>query len=65
MEKNFLSSLTIWGTIMAVLPTLLGPVVGGEDANLVGQYIDQIITGLGGLLAVFGRFRASAGLKLF
>ena len=62
--KNFLGSKTIWGTVFAVIPTLLGPFVGAEDGALVTQSIDQIITGLGGLLAVYGRFVAGGPLRL-
>ncbi len=62
--KNFLGSKTIWGTVIAVVPTLLGPFVGAEDGTLVTQSIDQIITGIGGLLAVYGRFVARGPLAL-
>lgn len=64
MGKNFLGSKTIWGAVIAVLPTLAAPFVGAEDGALISQSVDQIITGLGGLLAVYGRFVAGGPLRL-
>lgn len=65
MEKNFLGSKTIWGTVIAVVPTL-APLIGisfsAEDAAMVSNSIDAIITAVGGLLAIYGRIKATTSL---
>jgi len=61
--KSPLKSLTVWGGVIAILPqvaTIAGPIIGltpGDTSEAMG-HADEIITAVGGLLAIWGRFRA-------
>ena len=61
MNKYFLKSKTIWGIIVMALPALL-PVLGlsltPDDTTLITQTGDSVMTAIGGILAVYGRFSA-------
>ena len=72
--KWWAQSLTVWGTIITALSTVLpiiGPFIGlNVSGTLIANFGDQvthILEALGGLLgtlmAIIGRFRASAPLQ--
>lgn len=59
-KKGALSSMTIWGGILAILP-VVGNFVGVDiGVDEVQSNIESIVTGVGGILAIIGRFRASS-----
>jgi uncharacterized protein (TIGR02594 family) len=71
--KHWSSSLTIWGTIVTFLATVLpivGPLLGfpitADMVNTFGEGVAQVIQAVGGLvgtaLAIYGRFRAAEPL---
>lgn len=65
-EKFFLYSRTIIGAIVVVLVQLapiLGISFGQEDANLINEQVDAILTSVGALLTAWG-LRDSNGEKL-
>jgi uncharacterized membrane protein (DUF441 family) len=61
MDKFFLKSKTIIGIIVSILPALL-PQVGVSfseaDGQLINTTVDQVIQGIGAVLAFYGRFAA-------
>jgi len=60
-DKFFLKSKTIWGVIVMALPALLpvlGISLGADDTALITATGDQVMTAIGGLIAVYGRFKA-------
>ena len=61
--KWFLKSKTIIGLVISVLPALL-PALGisfsVDDSQLVSGTLDGVIQGIGGVLALYGRFVAKA-----
>lgn len=59
--KEFWKSKTLWGVVIAVLPTLLQ--VAGLPLP-VGELATQIIVAAGGGLAVVGRVKAVDKLTL-
>lgn len=66
-SKFFLASKTIWGLIIAALPTL-APLVGlsltADDASMLGSHVDGVIQAAGFLLALWGRVKADKPLKV-
>ena len=67
MDKFFLTSKTVWGAFLAVAPTILpmfGMSFGADDVTFINSQIDAIMTGVGGLLALYGRVKAVTGLKM-
>jgi len=67
MDKIFLKSKTVWGVIVMVLPTLL-PMLGlnlvGDDASLITNTGDALMTFIGGVLAIYGRVKADTSITL-
>ncbi len=73
--KNWWQSLTIWGTLLTAITTVL-PLVGvvlgvaitPDIADRIGQDIVLVVQALGGLIgtvmALFGRARATALLQV-
>ncbi len=65
--KSFLTSKTLWGVLLAALPTLLGLFhlhitdVGAFTQN-VQDIVDQATTLGGSALAVYGRVKATTAL---
>lgn len=60
--KKWYESKTIWGGIIALLAALAGAFGYAVDADTQASIIDLatvVGTGLGGLLAIFGRIKAS------
>ncbi len=61
MDKFFLKSKTVIGLIISVLPALL-PALGlsfsADDGQLVSGSFDSIMQGVGGVVALYGRFAA-------
>ena len=61
--KNVLESRTIWGVIVMALPVVLELVMGveisPEEATGIQAYASAIITGVGGVLAAWGRLAAN------
>lgn len=65
--KSFFRSKTIYGAVIAVLPQvvgLLGVDFSASDANEFAKYIEAIVTGFGGLLAIYGRVTAKERLSV-
>ena len=65
--KSFLTSKTLWGILLATLPTILG--FFGYHITDLGTFtaeaqavVDQVTTLGGGALAVYGRVKATAAL---
>lgn len=61
-KKNILKSKTVWGVIIAALPTLLE--MGQSDVLLIKNVGDAVITLAGAALAIYGRY-AAGGVKLY
>ena len=57
--KEFWKSKTIWGIIVAVLPTVLR--MAGVP---LPPGVDDILVGIGGSLGVYGRVKAEDSLTL-
>lgn len=53
--KNILTSKTVWGAVLAMAPQIVAATQGDPAA---------ITTVVGGLLAIFGRFRAKKALRV-
>jgi len=65
--KFFLASKTIWGVIIMALPALLplaGISFGPDDTAVVNDAADKIFQAVGALIVIWGRWSASAGLKI-
>ncbi len=67
MDKNFLSSKTIQGILITVLPIIL-PLIGisfsADDGAVLSQNIDAIISAVGAIWATYGRIVASGSISL-
>jgi hypothetical protein len=73
-SKFFLKSMTIWGLIIAAVPTLakfLGYDMAPDEAQAVAQagesllaHVDGLIEAVGIVLAAWGRVRASGNLTM-
>lgn len=60
--KGALSSMTIWGGILALAP-IIGNFIGVDiGADEVQSNVESIMTGVGGILAIIGRIRANSKL---
>lgn len=70
--KPFWKSKTFWGAVIAALPVPGAPVIaaavsaipGVETVESVPPELQAIIAGLGALLAIYGRFKATGQLTL-
>ena len=65
--KNILASKTLWGVVIAALPTVLGFFnlhVSDVAAFSAGasELVDSALTLAGSALAIYGRFKATAEL---
>lgn len=59
-KKGALSSMTIWGGL-AVLAPFIGQILGVDiGADELQSNIENVMQGIGGLLAIFGRIRANS-----
>lgn len=61
--KSLLKSKTVWGGLIAVLPAISD--VLSELAGVPGlpPSVTHVVSALGGILAIFGRFVAKVPLK--
>lgn len=60
--KNWWQSKTIWGGIITVLAVVLGAfgyTLTGDDQSLLVDIVSTIVGAIGGLLAIYGRVKAS------
>ena len=60
-EKFFLKSKTIWGVVVMAMPALLpvfGVTLGATETALITETGDKVMTAIGALIAVYGRFKA-------
>lgn len=65
-EKKWYASKGIWGgviTLLSVILTVLGYQLTPEDQELIVASITAVMGGIGGLLAIWGRVRASKPIK--
>lgn len=66
-SKAFLASKTIWGLIVAALPTL-APLIGlnltADDASMLGSHVDAVLQAVGFALALYGRVKADKPLSV-
>ena len=64
--KSFLSSKTIWGAILAVTSSVLGMVgytFGADEQQALIEIITTIGTGVGSIIAMYGRVVATKQIK--
>ncbi len=68
--KPFWKSKTVWGVILAAVPSI-GPALSaavlslpGEEAATVPAELQAIMAGIGALLAIYGRYKASGTLSI-
>jgi len=59
--KSLLESKTVWGAIIAIAGAVLNAL--GFDTGALGGLDDEIVTLIGGLLAVYGRATAIKKIK--
>ena len=66
MEKFIGKSKTYWGLVLILAP-IIAPMLGISTAALqleaIGEAASAVSTGIGGLLVIYGRWKAG-GLKL-
>lgn len=66
MNKAWWASKTIWGgliTLLSVVLSVLGYQMTTEDQEILVGAITAIMGGVGGLLAIWGRVKASKPIK--
>ena len=64
--KSVFASKTVWGGVVAILPpalSLVGVDLSPQDAQGIVEHVDTIISGIGGLLAIYGRVTATKAIK--
>lgn len=67
--KSAIASKTIWGGVIAILPSLWNftlenvPDLLETALPLIPQPYTQIVTAIGGVLAIFGRYNATAKIS--
>lgn len=64
--KNWWQSKTIWGGIITVLAVALGAfgyTLSGDDQIALVEIVSTIGGAIGGLLAIYGRVKASKAVK--
>lgn len=64
--KSLLMSKTFWGAIIAIVASLVGfagYTFGVEDQQALLEVITTVGTAAGGLLAIFGRIKATKAIK--
>lgn len=64
--KNWYQSKSIWGGIITVLAVLLGAfgyTLTGDDQAALVEIVSAIVGAIGGLLAIYGRVKASKTVK--
>ena len=64
--KNWWQSKTIWGGIITVVAVALGAfgyTLSGDDQIALVEFVSTIGGAIGGLLAIYGRVKASKAVK--
>lgn len=64
--KNWWQSKTIWGGIITVFAVILGAfgyALSGDDQFALVEIVSTIGGAIGGLLAIYGRVKASKAVK--
>lgn len=64
--KNWWQSKTIWGGIITVVAVALGAfgyTLSGDDQIVLVEIVSTIGGAIGGLLAIYGRVKASKAVK--
>lgn len=63
-SKPWFKSVTVIGGLLSVIAPLLGAIshyeFSVEETNQIAVYLVGIFSGIGGLLAIYGRVRAAA-----
>ena len=65
-QKNVFASKTIWGGVIALLPpalSLMGFDLSPSDVQGIAGHVDAIVSGVGGLIAIYGRVTAKKTIK--
>ena len=61
--KNWYASKGIWGGLIAAAAPIVGGLlhvsITGDDVNTAMGYVSEIVGAAGGLLAVYGRVKAT------
>lgn len=66
MNKAWFESKTIWGglvTLLSVVLSVLGYQLTSEDQEMLVAVITAVMGSIGGLLAIWGRVKASKPIK--
>lgn len=66
MDKKWFESKTIWGglvTLLSVILSVLGYQLTTEDQELLVAVLTGVMGSVGGLLAIWGRLKASKPIK--
>lgn len=64
--KEWYKSKAVWGGLLAVVAGIAGVfgyTVSAEDQSILAEAAVSAVSVVGGLLAVFGRIKASKGIK--
>jgi uncharacterized membrane protein len=65
-SKSFFASSTVWGGLVALIAAVLGAFGYGfaeADQAQAAEWITTIAGGLGGIVAIIGRVRASKRIR--
>lgn len=62
-SKHPLQSITIWGGLLALIPSVVSALDQVANSGVVPQEYAVIITGVGGILALVGRKLAKKEIK--
>lgn len=65
--KHWWASKAVWGGVLAILAGLLGYFgysVSAEDQETLALTLASIGSGVGGVLAIYGRIRAKASIEI-
>lgn len=67
-SKPWYSSVTVWGGILAVLAPTIGSLLKynftSDDINQAANALSLLGAGIGGVIAIIGRFKASKSVTL-
>lgn len=65
--KSIFSSMGIYGGVLAFIASVapfFGLDVGAGDVDSLKSYVNEIVAAIGGVLAIWGRWRATAQVTL-
>jgi hypothetical protein len=60
--KSILSSKTVWGGVLALVPAIVsgfGYAISGADAAQLQSLVPELVSAVGGIIAIFGRIVAT------